>query len=452
MIERNELTSECSCYNVEPMSCKVTKNHHGNLAFRLNWKGVRSWEGTGLKATPENLDLMNARATLINYEIKAGSFEYLQWFPDGNRASLYKQQAEKKKPPETIGQWYKKWIARMVPPLAKKSRKRKYESHFKVHILPRHKDTYLHLFGVGEIRDLLVEITQKVRPDTGERITVKTAKNILNATLRALFRDAVAEKLIERNPFEDIPRNKKWWPKTIRPAPDPFTEEDRDATLKWFYKKWWAIWPRGFVFLYILFWHGMRPSELTGRRWRDYDPKTGVLSIETSLTEGEEGELKTDASFRTVKLNKPAQEMLAHIMPLHVKPDDLILTDRKGKAINQWKFGENQFQTALRACKIRHRSFYHTRHTFITACLMRGEHPSAIADYVGTSPEMIFSRYSKWIRGYNDFGQAALEASTFKFLVTPMVTPERGKPEKKQYQRVRMVRGGGFEPPRHFWH
>src|SRR5262245_13897819 len=49
------------------------------------------------------------------------------------------------------------------------------------------------------------------------------------ATLRAFFRDAVAEKVIKKNPFDQLP--KKWWPKTVTPEPDPFTERKGTESL-----------------------------------------------------------------------------------------------------------------------------------------------------------------------------------------------------------------------------
>jgi len=67
--------------------------------------------------------------------------------------------------------------------------------------------------------------------------------------------------------------------------------------------------------------------------------------------------------------------------------------------------------------------------------LKYGYHPKQIADVCGNSPEMIFKHYAKWIGGEEEkFGSRALPAT----------------PRKKPLKRL--VRGGGFEPPRHFWH
>ena len=36
------------------MSCKIRRNRHGFLAYRVYWRGVEFHEGTGLRDTPQN--------------------------------------------------------------------------------------------------------------------------------------------------------------------------------------------------------------------------------------------------------------------------------------------------------------------------------------------------------------------------------------------------------------
>ena len=60
--------------------------------------------------------------------------------------------------------------------------------------------------------------------------------------------------MIEKNPFDGLP--KKWWPKTVAPEPDPFTEEERDRIIEYFFEKYWRKWPDAYVFIYMQFWTG----------------------------------------------------------------------------------------------------------------------------------------------------------------------------------------------------
>jgi Arm DNA-binding domain len=62
-----------------PVGCIVKTNQNGNLALRLFFKGLRSWEGIrALKDTPENRDFLRAKAKVISREIREGKFDYLR--------------------------------------------------------------------------------------------------------------------------------------------------------------------------------------------------------------------------------------------------------------------------------------------------------------------------------------------------------------------------------------
>ena len=429
------------------MACKVKVSKHRSLAFKLYWGGMESWEGTGLKDTPKNRRLIEARAVLISEEMEKGTFDYLKRFPEGNKAHEFRpKDAAVESKPLTVRKYYEEWIQDKMPPLVRKSLAKKYRSHFRAYILVKYGDTYLDSFKFEQIRALRTELV------TNKGLSVKTAKNVISGTLRAFFRDAKAQssderKLIEQNPFNEVPR--KWWPRTALPQPDPFEEAERDEILDYLFAKYRGRWPSGCMFVYALFWTGARPSELTARRWKDLDFRKGTLSIYTSRTDYEEGETKTTASTRTIRINDDLLTYLEQIMPLRAQPEDYIFTQRDGKPINHLSFGTRYFQGALRALNIRHRDFYHTRHTFISVQLTHGENVKQIADYAGTSPEMIFSRYGKWLGGDKTFGKAALKAAKPKYLPKPL--GQVGL-EAKQKRAVGMVRGGGLEPPRHFWH
>src|SRR5215467_14983125 len=74
------------------VGCVVKRNQNGNLALRLFFSGLRSWEGIrGLKDTSENRDFLEAKAKVIRREIHDGTFDYLRWFPDGNLSHLFRQ-------------------------------------------------------------------------------------------------------------------------------------------------------------------------------------------------------------------------------------------------------------------------------------------------------------------------------------------------------------------------
>ena len=94
-----------------------------------------------------------------------------------------------------------------------------------------------------------------------------TVRNVIDGSLRAMFRDARKAGLAVGLRFGDLE-----WPRRIVPGPDPFTEEERDRLLKHSLHKRWrlgrhqghyqanAYFPY-YALLFTLFYTGMRPSK-----------------------------------------------------------------------------------------------------------------------------------------------------------------------------------------------
>src|SRR5262245_45714815 len=99
------------------MSCSIRTNRHGNLCLRLLWMG-EDWQervvnrGRPVKDTPENQRRLEARVELINEEMQAGTFNYLRWFPNGNRAPEFERKDAKpvEIKPQTVRTFYEEWI------------------------------------------------------------------------------------------------------------------------------------------------------------------------------------------------------------------------------------------------------------------------------------------------------------------------------------------------------
>jgi len=65
---------------------------------------------------------------------------------------------------------------------------------------------------------------------------------------------------------------------------------------------------------------------------------------------------------------------------------------------NEERFVDNHWRPALRATGVKARKFYATRHTFISQTLEAGVVKlKALADYCGTSMEMIERHYAGWM-------------------------------------------------------
>jgi integrase len=105
-------------------------------------------------------------------------------------------------------------------------------------------------------------------------LKLKTCRNIIDASFRAMVRDARAvDELIDKDPFAALE-----WPRAEETEPDPFTENERDRILNHFGNKA----PFYYPFIYSLFWTGMRPSGATALRWSSIDFNTGTVAITRS--------------------------------------------------------------------------------------------------------------------------------------------------------------------------
>jgi integrase len=370
------------------MACKVKVNRHGSLAFRLHWNGMESWEGTGLKDNAKNRQRMEARAVLISEEMERGTFDYLRWFPAGNKAQQFRP---KPTTPQTIGEYYRVWIERKKPPFVRKGLARDYRDQFRLYILPKFEETRL-----DELTPALLDAFRSyLIYDKG--LSVKSARNVIDATFRAMFRDArTVDYIMElqgKDPFAALQ-----WPRVRTGKPDPFTEEERDGVLAYFGEKV----PHYYPFVYMLFYTGMRPSEALALRWGDVDLRRREVMITKSRYLDEEAGTKTAASERTIRLLQDLANLLATIKPLHVTEETHVFLNQDGQPINFHTWRAKTWYRALRAKKVRERRPYTMRHTFISLGLTTGVNPKWLADYCGTSLTMIEKHYGKYIRNDAD--------------------------------------------------
>jgi integrase len=242
------------------MAC-IVKERNGRLAYRLFWDGYRSWEGTGVRATDKRRETMQKKADVMTQEMNEGRFDYLQWFPNGAKAHLFKQAAVLKAPPKTLALYVEgTWLPRKVPPNVRRWLEVTYRKHWRKHIKPAFGSWALTATTTAALEDFKVKLTA-VEPQ-GKGLKVKTARDIIDGTFRAIIQDARrVDHFVTADPFAD-----PTWPRKVVPKPDPFTADERDQLLDFF----WRRKRHYFAFVYVLFFTGLRtpkPSGCDGARW-----------------------------------------------------------------------------------------------------------------------------------------------------------------------------------------
>jgi integrase len=239
-------------------------------------------------------------------------------------------------------------------------------------------------------------------------LSLKTVRNILDASLRAMLRDArTVDQLIDRDPFTGV-----IWPRMPKRPADPFTEFHRGGARQAF-----ALVPSQRPLLLpvrlFLFHTGSRPSETVALRWGDVDTDQGVATIRLSRYLGSESATKTQHSERTIRLLPIVRDALRDLRPVHATEETYVFVNAKnGGPIEQREWPKDHWRGALTGTGIRPRKFYATKHTFISVALTEGLNLTFIAEYCGTSVAMIEQHYGRFLGSRVDDQLALLSATS----------------------------------------
>jgi integrase len=150
-------------------------------------------------------------------------------------------------PTPTVEDFFERWIQGKVEPLYRRSTIQDYRVHFKTYVLPAFKHVRLAAINTKGLNEFRMALLKR-------GLAVKTARNVIDGSFRAMYRDAriEIEVLQGKDPFIDIQ-----WPRLLRKRPDPFTANERDRIIAWYIKN-------DFFFYPLVAWQfhtGMRPSE-----------------------------------------------------------------------------------------------------------------------------------------------------------------------------------------------
>lgn len=374
------------------MGCKIRITPQGYIAYRLYWMGRESQEGTGDKANTRNLELHGRMAKKIGSMVKTGLFtvdHYRHYFPHGARRDLlglpaWHRKAEKVPGDPTVSDFTARWLDAVKPPLISANLHRDRRSIVRAWI-----DPY-----VGKVKLQKVDLLTLQRWQSamlGKGLALNSVKHAITSTFKAMWKHAritMQDQVRLGNPFDGLT-----WPKAISDAPDPFPEDEEKKILEAFRTKRPVYYPLALA----LFRTGMRPSEATALCWRHFDPGGGKVDIHQSRVMGEVGATKTPASRRTIALAADLADVIRELRPLHPDPDAPIFLNPRGNPVETAAFSKWIWITTLRSLDLKQRRLYATRHTYISQALTEGANPKYVAEYVGTSMQMIEKHYGRYM-------------------------------------------------------
>lgn len=217
--------------------------------------------------------------------------------------------------------------------------------------------------------------------------SMKTRNNALGP-LKNIFELAVVEGLIPTNPATTV-KNAK----VQKPEPDPLTREEVAALLTWMDRE-----PQWRNYFQFAFYSGLRTSELIALTWGDVDFFNKSVRVNKAKVRKQVKETKTN-TVRDVELSSLAMAALEAQKPFtFMRSEEIFLHPMTGRSIVDDRPPRLFWNSALKACGMRQRDAYQTRHTCITLWLMAGLNAMWVARQAGHStPQMTFSRYGRWI-------------------------------------------------------
>ena len=285
-------------------------------------------------------------------------------------------------------------------------------------------------------------------------LSVKYVKNIMSGSFRAMIQQAKVDELVTRDIFAGLR-----WPRWRPPEPDPFTPDERGRILEWFRTRTYGLPGRGvqrrphqpfFVYVHLLFWSGMRPSEASGLQVGDLDLKWNRLHVQRSRHLYDDGAPKTLSADRWVELFPETVRLLRDLQPLHLTPETPVFATMRGQPIEPKTFSDHWYD-CLRALGIRVRGLYCTKGTFVTTALQKGVKIAWLETQTGVNYATLRRHYGKWMptEGESELRHfAGVDPTLFKGpeCVRSTKGTDTFSQKRRDFSDLEM-RGGGLEPP-----
>jgi len=341
--------------------------------YSLDNRRVRCRENEG-KDTSANRKRVKQKWKAIEYHLLQNTFDYLKFFPHGNKAKQFKADPNN----VTYSEYRIIWSDTQA---VRRGTSDNYD-----YIYNKHHKPYFGSLKLQDITDQEIQIYRRKMLDKGyEPSTVNQNIKILCMPLKMAHKQG----LIDKYPCEDIHKVKE-----NKVKRDPFSFDELKHWLGYLYKndkEWFDL---------ILFWSrtGLRPGELFALRWENVDFfNKQVLICENRPYYGGTGPTKTETSDRAINLRPAVIDVLKSQRLRTSMIDKWVFLNIKQNQWNGTTFRE-AFKYRLRLARLRVRPPIEMRHTFATLHIGAGESISWVSKALGhSSVEITLKRYNRFI-------------------------------------------------------
>lgn len=239
-----------------------------------------------------------------------------------------------------------------------------------------------------------------------------SAKRVSLMRLSSVFKTAVLDGIIPRNPVESIEK-----PKVVKKEVDPFTLAEADRIIAHLYANLTDMTQGYACYFEFAFFTGLRPCEIMALRWSEVDLQQKTAFICRIVADRTIRERTKTNKTRIILLNERAIHALEKARELRTSrarrnmtfPDSpyVFPPAKSCEFIKDTSMVDRHFKTALKLAGVRDRPQYNCRHTYATMCLMAGMNPAFIAGQLGHGVKMLLDTYATWINSASDWNEVA---------------------------------------------
>lgn len=362
--------------------------HGDRIQIRFSWRGKELRPTLDIKPTAANLKHAKRIRESVVADIKAGTFNLAEYFPDYKFSEQHTADANGR----TFRQWADLWAELSVRNL-EDSTLRIYQRHLSAYWVSAFGDDMPKAITHERVlRHLARLATEHLNERTGKIIkplSRKTQNNIL-IPLRGVFNLACKADPHLLNPTDGIDNLK-----VQASQPDPFDPGEVDAFLGVLSEKPGAAYADYFEFACFA---GLRPSEQIALLWQDVDLRSGIIKVRRARVLGKDKERTKTAYERDVELSDRALAVIERQRArTQLHGNHVFRNPSTGRPWNDEQEQRKVWAIALRTAKIRYRPPKECRDTSVTVALMAGADPVWVAKQHGHSMTVMMKDYAKWI-------------------------------------------------------
>jgi integrase len=360
----------------------------GWLQLRFSYGGKRHYISVGLRDTPTNRKIAEAKAKLIESDMIYERFDpTLEKYKPQTALSVTTTAAPLPVPKTSLLDLWKKYTQFQQAHLEETTIIRDYGKIEK----------RIRKFPKPYLEDAIA-----IQAHLLSEFAAETAKRTLKQ-LSACCNWAMRKKLISENPFKELAQEVKT-KKASKVSRKPFSKECVAAIISAFehntYCSKYSPIPHSYYAPYVkfLFHTGCRPEEAIALKWKHVE-KNRIYICEAVATDVRIRKTTKTDTPRYFPINEELRAVFDAVRPENPDPNALVFPARRGKEIDTHNFLNRVWRPVVEklveAGKVKeYLPQYNCRHTFITLCLESGIISRRVADWCGTSVAVIEEHYA----------------------------------------------------------